>query len=172
MDKNFKLLSLDELGAEQDKNRKLSLTEYIEALHTEGALVMTMFSTFSGGHTVSKDVGVRLHHVPSGIGVQVNRDRSPHNNLYEAYSLLKKLVDENENRKCAPVSQIGQLHSGEIQMVSRNQCITLYHVTTHGKVTSTLWAMRFITPIFLKANSFWLSREDAQNWIDNNLFEG
>ena len=170
--KENKLPSLDYLGAEQDENRKLSLTEYVEALHTAGVLVMTMFSTFSGGHTVSRDVGVRLHHVPSGIGVQVNRDRSPHNNLYEAYSLLKKLVDEDANRNCRPISQLGQLNAGEIQMVSRNQCITLYHVTTHGKVTSTAWSMKHITPLFLKANSSWLSRQDAQNWIDNNLFEG
>lgn len=91
---NNKLLSLDELNTEP--NRQIGLSEYIQALHNAGVVVLTMFSTHKTNWGLSKDNGVRLHHVPSGIGVQVDRSRNQYSNLVDAYKMLLKLVEEGK----------------------------------------------------------------------------
>ena len=89
-----KLLSLSELDLRQEC--KQGLEEYLEALNNSGVVVMTTFSVHQGGWRIAPDVGVRLHHVPSGIGVQVCNDRSSFNNMHQAYKLLLRLVNEGQ----------------------------------------------------------------------------
>jgi len=110
-------------------------TEDIETIQINpGDLrIDTYRSSGAGGQHVNKtDSAIRITHIPSGIVVECQQERSQHKNKARALSLLQaRLLEQEQNRKASETAESRRLQVGS---GDRSQRIRTYNFP-QGRVT-------------------------------------
>jgi peptide chain release factor 1 len=130
--------------------------------------VDTFRSSGAGGQHVNKtDSAIRITHLPSGIVVECQEERSQHKNRARALSLLKaRLLDEAQSKQAAAQAESRRLQVGS---GDRSQRIRTYNfpqgrVTDH-RVNLTLYRLPEIMAGDLDELVDALAREDRADQL-------